>query len=216
MDNQEYIMSIKEVSNFLEVHENTVRNWIKEGRLRAEKNEKSYKINRSDVFKIYMAKSKVDRSKENLISTQHVKEEINIILNRKCRILFSMMEKILNQQEEYMSKLEEDIKRIEERNNNLTLKTHDERKEIANSELREKIKLMNKYDNDILEILLDFRKDIESFYNTVDLMKNLNQFYKYIESNKSTLDEELDHQRKILNKIETNYDPKISIKDLFK
>lgn len=216
MDNQEYTMSIKEVSNFLEVHENTVRNWIKEGRLRAEKHEKSYKINRSDVFEIYMAKSKVDRSKENLISTQHVKEEINIILNRKCRILFSMMKEIVNQQEEYIFKLEEDIKRIEERNNDLTSKTPDERKEIANSELREKIELMNKYDNDILEILLDFRKDIESFYSTVDLMKNLNQFYKYIESNKSTLDEELEHHRKILNKIETNYDFKISIQDLFK
>lgn len=200
MDNQEYTMSIKEASNFLEVHENTVRNWIKEGRLRAEKHEKSYKINRSDVFEIYMAKSKVDRSKENLISTQHVKEEINIILNRKCRILFSMMEEIVNQQKEYIFKLEEDIKRIEERNNDLTSKTPDERKEIANSELREKIELMNKYDNDILEILLDFRKDIESFYSTVDLMKNLNQFYKYIESNKSTLNEELEHHRKILNK----------------
>lgn len=215
MDNQ-YTISVKEASDFLGLHSNTIYTYIDTGMVRAKKYGKSYKINRSDVFKIYMAKSKVDRSKENLISTQHVKEEINIILNRKCRILFSMMKEIVNQQEEYIFKLEEDIKRIEERNNDLTSKTPDERKEIANSELREKIELMNKYDSDILEILLDFRKDIESFYSTVDLMKNLNQFYKYIESNKSTLDEELEHHRKILNKIETNYDFKISIQDLFK
>lgn len=197
MDNQEYMMSIKEVSNFLEVHENTVRNWIKEGRLRAEKHKKSYKINRTDVFEIYMAKSKVDRSKENLISTQRVKEEINIILNRKCRYIFLMMEEIVNQKEEYTSKLEEDLKQIEERNDDLT---PDERKENANLELIEKIELMNKYDNDILEILLDFRKDIESFYSTFDLMKNLNQFYKYIESNKRTLDEELEKDRRLLHR----------------
>lgn len=197
MDNQEYMMSIKEVSNFLEVHENTVRNWIKEGRLRAEKHKKSYKINRTDVFEIYMAKSKVDRSKENLISTQRVKEEINIILNRKCRYIFLMMEEIVNQKEEYTSKLEEDLKQIEERNDDLT---PDERKENANLELIEKIELMNKYDNDILEILLDFRKDIESFYSTFDLMKDLNQFYKYIESNKRTLDEELEKDRRLLHR----------------
>ena len=45
--------------------------------------------------------------------------------------------------------------------------------------------------NEKLDILIRARKEIESFYRTVDVIENLSQLYKYKESKRKTLDEEL-------------------------
>lgn len=207
-------MTVKEATEFLGLHENTIRNYIENGKLRAEKVGKSYRINRSDVFEIYTAKRKVDRSSEAIISIQRVMQDIDRILISKYNILFSTMKNLIKKREEYDAKLSEEITKIDKREHNIT--TVEERKKYANLDLNQKMKLIEKYDKDILDLLLESRKDIESFYNTFDMLENLGQFYKYIDHNKSTLDKEIERHRKILNKQEINDKPiKISIYDLF-
>lgn len=57
----------------------------------------------------------------------------------------------------------------------------------------------SKLDRDILNLILDLREKIESFYNLSDFMKILDKMYKYKNNTKKTVNEEV---RKIKAKID--------------
>ncbi len=163
-------MTVKQAADFLEVHTNTIYEWIKEGKLRADKEGKSYKINHMDVFHVYTSKTKVDDFKSVVIGIQKTKEEVNKVLHIKCYRLLRKMDKWVKQAANYSR---EYVEGISELNND------------------EYIESYNDMQNNKLEILLNARADIESFYRTVDLISSLEELYKYKEQHRTTLDEEL-------------------------
>lgn len=167
---QDNRMTVKQAADFLEVHTNTIYEWIKEEKLRADKEGKSYKINHMDVFHVYISKTKVDDFKSAVIGIQKTKEEVNKVLHIKCHRLLRNMDKWVKQADYYSR---EHVKVIGKLNND------------------EYIEYYNNMENDKLEILLNARADIESFYRTVDLISNLEELYKYKEQHRTTLDEEL-------------------------
>lgn len=179
-------MSVKQAADFIGVHTNTIYDWIKEGRLRADKDGKSYKINHMDVLDIYSAKTRVDEDKEVIVSTQIVKEEAKKVLHIKGFRLLSNMERWINKALEYD---EEHSKKIS--------KLYDETDLIKQS--KDFMELLEKNDNDKLDILLKARKEIEEFYAMYDFTEKLNQMYRYKEEQRNTLDEELEMRKSLLN-----------------
>ncbi|WP_155550108.1 helix-turn-helix domain-containing protein, partial [Paraclostridium sordellii] len=77
-------LSVKQAADILGVHTNTIYGWMKDGRLRADKEGKSYKINHMDVLNIYNSKNRVDKDREVLLSTQIVREEALDLLSIKA------------------------------------------------------------------------------------------------------------------------------------
>lgn len=167
---QDNRMTVKQAADFLEVHTNTIYEWVKEGRLRADKEGKSYKINHMDVFYIYTSKTRIDEFKNTLIGIQKTKEEVNKLLHIKSHRLLSKMETWSKQA---VNCSRENLEGISEFNED------------------EFIEAYNNMENDKLEILLNARADIESFYRTVDLISSLEELYKYKEQHRTTLDYEL-------------------------
>ena len=70
MSKKDLRMTVKESADFLGVHTNTIYDWIREGRLKADKEGKSYKIDHMSVHELAMAKSTVDKEKQLLISIE--------------------------------------------------------------------------------------------------------------------------------------------------
>lgn len=173
-------LSVKQAADFIGVHTNTIYDWIKEGKLRADKEGKSYKINHMDALDIYTSKTRVDEDKEAIISTQIVKKEAKAVLHTKGNRLLSNMERWINKviecNEEYSKKMYE-------------ISTNEAdivKRSSAHLELFEKL------EDDKLEILLKARKEIEDFYAMYDFIEKLNQMYRYKEEQRNTLDEEIE------------------------
>lgn len=180
-------MSVKDSANFIGVHTNTIYEWIKEGKLRADKEGKNYKINHMDVLDIYSSKSRVTKDKDTLVSIQNVKEETLEILNTKCFSLIKdmefLIEKVTNLNEKYFK----DLNQFNEREKDI----------IKQSDYHFKSK--SKLDRDILNLILDLREKIESFYDLSDFMKTLDKMYKYKNNTKKTVNEELELTKALKN-----------------
>lgn len=173
-------LSVKQSADFIGVHTNTIYDWIKEGKLRADKEGKSYKINHMDALDIYTSKTRVDEDKQAIVSTQIVKKEAKTVLHTKChRLLFNMqrwINEVIEHNEEYSKKMNEMHK-----NEPDTLKqssTH--------------LELFEKLEDEKLEILLNARKEIEDFYAMYDFIEKLDQMARYKEEKRKTLDEEIE------------------------
>lgn len=173
-------LSVKQAADFIGVHTNTIYDWIKEGKLRADKEGKSYKINHMDALDIYTSKTRVDEDKEAIVSTQIVKKEAKIVLHTKGSRLLSNMERWINKaiecNEEYSKKMYE-----------LSINEADIIKQSSAY-----LELFEKLEDDKLEILLKARKEIEDFYAMYDFIEKLNQMSRYKEEKRKTLDEEID------------------------
>lgn len=179
MENKDHRMSVRQAAEFIGVHTNTIYEWIREGKLRADKEGKSYKINHMDAYKIYASKMRVDEDKETIISIQKVKDELKTILTIKSARLLSNMENWVRESIELYDEHWERVNRFEENE-------HDYIKRCNYD-----IESMERLRNEKIDILIRARKEIESFYRAVDTIENLNQLYKYKESKRKTLDEEL-------------------------
>lgn len=173
-------LSVKQAADFIGVHTNTIYDWIKEGKLRADKDGKSYKIDHMDALDIYTSKTRVDEDKEAIVSTQIVKREAQTVLHTKCHRLLLNMERWINEviecSEEYSKKMYE-----------LSINEADF---IKKSSVQ--LELFEKLEDDKLDILLKARKEIEDFYAMYDFIEKLNQMSRYKEEKRKTLDEEIE------------------------
>lgn len=183
---QDNRLSVKQAADFIGVHTNTIYDWIKEGKLRADKEGKCYKINHMDALDIYTSKTRVDEDKEAIVSTQIVKEEAKKVLNIKGFRLLSNMERWLNE-------VAECNKELSRKREEIIKNEHDIIKK-SNSYLE----LYEKLDDDKIEILVKAREEIEDFYAMYDFIEKLNQMYRYKEEKRNTLDEELELTKSLL------------------
>ena len=172
-------MTVKQAADFLDVHTNTIYDWLKDGKLRADKEGKLYKINHMDVLDIYKSKTRVDSDKETIVSIQKVKDELEIILEIKSSRLLSNMENWVKESIELHNEHWERVNRFNENEQDFIKRCNYD------------IESMERLRNEKVDILIRARKEIESFYRTVDVIENLSQLYKYKESKRKTLDEEL-------------------------
>lgn len=179
-------LSVKQAADFIGVHTNTIYDWIKEGKLRADKEGKSYKINHMDALDIYTSKTRVDEDKEAIVSTQIVTKEAKTVLHIKGHRLLSNMERLINKVIEYN---EEYSKKMEE--------LHNKETDII-KQSKYHMELYEKLDNDKLDILLNARKEIEDFYAMYDFIEKLNQMSRYKEEQRKTLDEELELTKSLM------------------
>lgn len=177
---QDNRLSVKQAADFIGVHTNTIYDWIKEGKLRADKEGKSYKINHMDALDIYTSKTRVDEDKEVIVSTQIIKKEAKKVLHIKGFRLLSDMQRWIN---EVIECDKEHSKKMEELHINET--------DIIKRS-NDYMELLEKLDDDKLEILLKARKEIEDFYAMYDFIEKLNQMYRYKEEQRNSLEEELE------------------------
>ena len=182
MEKRDNRLTVKQSADFIGVHTNTIYEWIKEGKLRADKVGKSYKINHMDVLDIYSSKTRVDKDKEVLVSTQVVTDKAKDILTTKATRLILSMSRLIEEQRQYNENIRKEIFSIEE---------NDKSKSIDIEKENNILDLMDSSRYKNIELLLNVREEIESFYKMCDFIDGLNQIYRYQDERRCTLDEEL-------------------------
>lgn len=189
MSKKDLRMTVKESADFLGVHTNTIYDWIREGRLKADKEGKSYKIDHMSVHELAMAKSTVDKEKQVLISIELVRKEYEETLDRQGFQVLHKMESMVNEYLEFSEKINEEMLNEEkEKSDNID-------DIIASSQnLNEKLELKNKK---LIDLLLGAREEIEFFYESYDVIKNLRDFYSFKENKRNTIDETLEINKAI-------------------
>lgn len=187
MSKKDLRMTVKESADFLGVHTNTIYDWIREGRLKADKEGKSYKIDHMSVHELAMAKSTVDKEKQLLISIELVRKEYEELLDNQGFRIIHKMESIVNE----FLKFEEEL-----------LISHKEQYELDNTDdilassedFFRKMELRNKK---LMDLLLGAREEIEFFYENYDVINNLRDFYSFKESKRNSIDETLEINKAI-------------------
>ena len=188
-------MTVKQAADFLDVHTNTIYDWLRDGKLRADKEGKSYKINHMDVFNLHLSKTKVDEDKQVLVGAQTVKDESYKMLAIMSSVLIRST----------FNTCCEEYAKYHNNSNKLMMELNDkhEKEEITLEELSTEQKKIYKYLDDlIIGLLLKARENIESFYSMYDFMENLDKFYKHKEKEKNTLDEELQSTQEFRKSLE--------------
>lgn len=184
---QDNRMSVKDSADFIGVHTNTIYEWIREGKLRADKEGKNYKINHMDVLDIYSSKSRVTKEKDTLLSIQNVKEEADELLKSKQHFLLKDIESLLIK----ASKLKEVYFN--------SLKTFNEKEDDIIKQSEGYFEANSKLDKDVLNLILGLRDTVEGFYELNDFIEMLNKMYKYKTATKRTLNEEIEINKALLN-----------------
>ena len=187
MSKNDLRMTVKESADFLGVNTNTIYDWIREGRLKADKEGKSYKIDHMSVHELAMAKSTVDKEKQLLISIELVRKEYEELLDNQGFRIIHKMESIVNE----FLKFEEEL-----------LISHKEQYELDNTDdifassedFFRKMELRNKK---LMDLLLGAREEIEFFYENYDVINNLRDFYSFKESKRNSIDETLEINKAI-------------------
>lgn len=184
---QDNRMSVKDSADFIGVHTNTIYEWIRDGKLRADKEGKNYKINHMDVLDIYSSKSRVTKDKDTVLSIQNVKEEAGELLKSKQHFLLKDMESLLAK----VSKLHTVYFK--------SLKTLNEKEDDIIKQSEGYFEANSKLDKDILNLILGLRDEVEGFYELNDFIEMLDKMYKYKTATKKTLNEEIEMNKALLN-----------------
>lgn len=189
MSKEDLRMTVKESADFLGVHTNTIYDWIKEGRLKADKVGKSYKIDHMSVHELAMAKSTVDKEKQVLIGIELVRKEYEETLDTQGFKILHKMESIVSEYLEFTEELnKESFNEKEENSDNIDDIIASSEKFFQKEELRKK---------KLIDLLLGAREEIEFFYENYDVMKNLRDFYSFKENRRNTIDETLEINKAI-------------------
>ncbi|CEP38330.1 Uncharacterised protein [[Clostridium] sordellii] len=153
---------------------------MKDGRLRADKEGKSYKINHMDVLNIYNSKNRVDKDREVLLSTQIVREEALDLLSIKAGRLVIRIKDLINKIDEIYKATSKKMDEIQKSETDV----------FKSSQVHLDL-IQNERENEI-KSLINVRGEIEAFYKMYDFIEDLNQIYKYKETQRNTLEEELE------------------------
>lgn len=182
-------ISVKEAAEMTNAHTNTIYNWMKEGKIRHEKEGRSYKLNLEDILYISYSKLRISEDKQVLRSIQVTKHEVSKVLDRKISIV---MKKITQVVKEVEKAQEDSDKRLE----TIHIKYKKDLKENADKALEE-LKVKSNEERELLrkkkkELLIGIEDEIKSFYSTCESINILEEMYAKQSNSIRTLDEELE------------------------
>ncbi|MGL5714120.1 MAG: helix-turn-helix domain-containing protein [Paraclostridium sp.] len=184
-------LSVKEAADFIGVHTNTIYDWINDGRLIADKEGKSYKINHMSVVDMYSARSIVDGDKQVIVGINKVKESVLSDLRFSAGRTFQQMRNAIDKFEEFY-KDHNDVLISDTIEFSRVLK--EEPHNLAETAKRNMDSLYKPYDIQH-DLILNLKDEIDKHMELYNFMLSLDNFQRQKKSNESTVDDILNLQK---------------------
>lgn len=181
--------TVKEASEHIGVDPNTIYNMIKDGRLKAVKEDGNYKINTIDVLNARCVKDIDNTDKGILNGLKLIKEKAEEELKFKASRTFATIEHEIEKYNEYM----------DNEHSNEMIKKQELFEEALNNNSKDLLKINEEFNKLMYkpydlksEIIINLKSVIDDYYEKYMFIKQIEEFNKYIKSNSMPFNDNLE------------------------